>query len=139
MALPIINGKIGTPYNRKCCRLEKGKKTPHYWTECRHKGVDFAVPTGTPVHAMADGVVENANWGKAYGLAPVVKVDGGWVIYAHLSEQLVKPGDKVVRGQLIGKSGATGNISGPHLHIEMRDNIKWSAGKDIDPAAILAK
>jgi murein DD-endopeptidase MepM/ murein hydrolase activator NlpD len=69
----------------------------------------------------------------------VQKVDGGWVIYAHLSKALVKAGDKVTKGQHIGESGNTGNSSGPHLHFEMRDNIRWSAGKDIDPAAILAK
>jgi len=68
----------------------------------------------------------------------VQKVEGGWVIYAHLSKTLVKPGDKVKKGQHIAESGNTGNSSGPHLHFEMRDNIRWSAGKDIDPTAILA-
>ena len=127
MALPIINGKITTPY----------KKEGKHWSKGYHTGVDFAVPEGTPVHAVADGTIANANWGKAYGTAPVQAVAGGWVIYAHLSASLVKPGDKVVKGQLIGKSGNTGNSTGPHLHFEMRDNIRWSAGKDIDPQAIL--
>lgn len=128
MALPIINGKVTTPY---------GKKGPR-WSKGYHTGVDFAVPTGTNVHAMVDGTVVNANWGKSYGTQAVVQVQGGFVIYAHLSALLVKPGDKVVKGQLIGKSGNTGNSSGPHLHVEYRDNIRWSAGKDIDPAGILA-
>ena len=127
MALPIKDGKITTAY----------KKLGKHWSKGYHTGVDFAVPTGTPVHAVADGTIANANWGKAYGTAPVQQVAGGWVIYAHLSEQLVKVGDKVVKGQLIGKSGNTGNSTGPHLHFEMRDNIRWSAGKDIDPQAIL--
>jgi murein DD-endopeptidase MepM/ murein hydrolase activator NlpD len=77
-------------------------------------------------------------WGASYGTQLVQKVEGGWVIYAHLSKALVKPGDKVKKGQHIGESGNTGNSSGPHLHFEMRDNIRWSAGKDIDPTAILA-
>ena len=129
MALPIKNGKITTAY----------KKPGKMWSKGYHTGVDFAVPTGTPILAVADGKIENANWGKAYGNQVVQKVEGGWVIYAHLSKALVKAGDKVVKGQHIAESGNTGNSSGPHLHFEMRDNIRWSAGKDIDPAAILAK
>jgi murein DD-endopeptidase MepM/ murein hydrolase activator NlpD len=129
MGLPIKDGKITTAYGKK------GKM----WSKGYHTGVDFAVPVGTDVVAVADGKIENASWGKAYGTALVQKVEGGWVIYAHLSKALAKPGDKVVAGQHIGESGNTGNSSGPHLHFEMRDNIRWSAGKDIDPAAILAK
>ena len=129
MGLPIKGGKITTAYGKK------GKM----WSKGYHTGVDFAVPQGTDVVAVADGKIENASWGKAYGTALVQKVEGGWVIYAHLSKALAKPGDKVVAGQHIGESGNTGNSSGPHLHFEMRDNIRWSAGKDIDPAAILAK
>jgi murein DD-endopeptidase MepM/ murein hydrolase activator NlpD len=129
MGLPIKGGKITTAYGKK------GKM----WSKGYHTGVDFAVPQGTDIVAVADGKIENASWGKSYGTQLVQKVDGGWVIYAHLSKALAKPGDKVVAGQHIGESGSTGNSSGPHLHFEMRDNIRWSAGKDIDPAAILAK
>lgn len=128
MALPIKNGKITTAY----------KKPGKMWSKGYHTGVDFAVPPGTDVLAVADGKIENANWGKAYGTQLVQKVDGGWVIYAHLSKALVKPGDTVKKGQHIGESGNTGNSSGPHLHFEMRNNIKWSAGTDIDPAKVLA-
>ena len=109
------------------------------WSKGYHTGVDFAVVTGTQVVAVADGKIENASWGSAYGTQVVQKVKGGWVIYAHLSKALVKAGDVVTQGQTIGKSGNSGNSSGPHLHFEMRDNIRWSAGKDIDPSAILAK
>ena len=128
MALPIKNGKITTPYHKE------GKM----WSKGYHTGVDFAVPVGTDVLAVADGKIEAANWGQAYGTQLVQKVDGGWVIYAHLSKALVKAGDKVTKGQHIGESGNTGNSSGPHLHFEMRDNIRWSAGKDIDPSKVLA-
>ena len=107
------------------------------WSKGYHTGIDMAVPVGTEVIAVADGKIEPANWGKSYGIQAVQKVAGGWVIYAHLSELDVKPGDKVVKGQKIGKSGNTGNSSGPHLHFEMRDNIRWSAGKDLDPQAVL--
>jgi murein DD-endopeptidase MepM/ murein hydrolase activator NlpD len=128
MALPIKNGKITTAY----------KKPGKMWKATGyHTGVDFAVPTGTPVLAVADGKIENANWGKSYGLQVVEKIEGGWVIYAHLNKVRVKPGAMVKKGQIIGEVGSTGNSSGPHLHFEMRDNIRWSAGKDIDPKAIL--
>jgi hypothetical protein len=127
MGLPIKDGKITTAY----------KKPGKMWSKGYHTGVDFAVPVGTDVHAVADGKIEAANWGQAYGTQLVQKVDGGWFIYAHLSKALVKAGDKVKAGQHIGESGNTGNSSGPHLHVEMRDNIRWSAGKDIDPAKIL--
>ena len=74
MALPIKDGKITTPY----------KKEGKMWSKGYHTGVDFAVPVGTDVLAVADGEVANANWGKSYGTQIVQKVEGGWVIYAHL-------------------------------------------------------
>ena len=129
MGLPIKDGKITTPYGKK------GKM----WSKGYHTGVDFACKIGTDIIAVTDGKIENASWGASYGVQLVQKVEGGWVIYAHLSKTLVKPGDKVDKGQHIAESGNTGNSSGPHLHFEQRSNIRWSAGKDIDPAAILAK
>ena len=128
MALPIKNGKITTAY----------KKAGKMWSKGYHTGVDFAVKTGTPVLAVADGKIEKASWGASYGQQVVQKVDGGWVIYAHLNAVRVKPGVAVKKGQIVGESGNTGNSSGPHLHFEMRNNIRWSAGTDIDPKEILA-
>jgi murein DD-endopeptidase MepM/ murein hydrolase activator NlpD len=129
MALPIKNGKITTPY---------GKPGKMWKATGYHTGVDFACATGTPVLAVADGKIENANWGKSYGNQVVQKVEGGWVIYAHLNAVRAKPGAVVKAGEIVGESGSTGNSSGPHLHFEMRDNIRWSAGKDLDPKEILA-
>jgi murein DD-endopeptidase MepM/ murein hydrolase activator NlpD len=128
MALPIKNGKITTPWNKK----------GRHWSTGFHTGVDFAVPEGTDVLAVADGKIEAANWGKAYGVQLVQKVEGGWFIYAHLSKALVKPGDKVKKGQHIAESGNTGNSTGAHLHVELRTAPRWSAGKPIDPKNILA-
>ena len=129
MALPIKDGKITTAY----------KKLGKMWSKGYHTGVDFAVPVGTDVLAVASGKVANANWGKSYGTQIVQKIEGQdvWVIYAHLSKSLVKPGDEIQKGQHIGESGNTGNSSGPHLHFEARNNIRWSAGQDVDPKAIL--
>jgi murein DD-endopeptidase MepM/ murein hydrolase activator NlpD len=128
MALPIKNGKITTAY----------KKAGKMWSKGYHTGVDFAVPTGTPVLAVADGKIENANWGKSYGNQVVQKVDGGWVIYAHLNAVRVKPGTAVKKGQIVGESGNSGNSSGPHLHFEYRSKLRWSDGVDLDPKEILA-
>jgi murein DD-endopeptidase MepM/ murein hydrolase activator NlpD len=128
MGLPIKNGKITTPYG----------KVGKHWSSGKHTGVDFAVPVGTPILAVADGKIENASWGKAYGKQIVQKVDGGWVIYAHLNALRVKPGRKVKKGQIIGESGSTGNSTGPHLHFELRDKIRWTGGKALDPKEILA-
>jgi len=84
MGLPIKNGKITTPYNKK------GKM----WKSGFHTGVDYAVPEGTEIIAAVDGKVLANNWGKAYGTQLVVesKVGGKkvWMIYAHLSKLLVK-------------------------------------------------
>jgi len=128
MALPIKNGKITTAY----------KKAGKMWSKGYHTGVDFAVPTGTPVLAVADGKIENANWGKSYGNQVVQKVAGGWVIYAHLNAVRVKPGTVVKKGQIVGESGNSGNSSGPHLHFEYRSKLRWSDGVDLDPKEILA-
>jgi murein DD-endopeptidase MepM/ murein hydrolase activator NlpD len=127
MGSPIKGKTPSTPYKRL------GK----HWSRGYHTGVDYAVPEGTDVLAVADGVIENANWGKAYGTQLVQKVEGGWFIYAHLSKALVKPGDKVKAGQVIAKSGNTGNSTGAHLHVELRTAPRWSAGKDLDPYALI--
>jgi murein DD-endopeptidase MepM/ murein hydrolase activator NlpD len=130
-----IKGKTPTTAYRKAGKM---------WSTGYHTGVDYAVPVGTDVFAVQDGTVTNATWGKAYGTQIVIdqkalndgtpnRIAGGWAIYAHLSQVLVKPGQVVKRGDLIGKTGNTGNSSGPHLHFEVRNNQRWSAGKDVDP------
>ena len=128
MALPIKNGKITTAYHQ----------TGKHWSTGYHTGVDFATPVGTDVLAAADGTVANANWGNAYGIQIVQALaDGTYVIYAHLSKSLVKPGEKVKKGQHIGESGNTGNSTGAHLHFERRNGIQWSKSADMDPSAVL--
>ena len=128
MALPIKNGKITTVFGKP------GKS----WSTGAHTGVDFAVPIGTPVLAVADGTIVKANWGKAYGNQVIQKVAGGYVIYAHLNAVRAKPGTVVKKGQLVGESGNSGtNTTGPHLHLELRDNIHWSSGKAKDPKDLL--
>jgi murein DD-endopeptidase MepM/ murein hydrolase activator NlpD len=87
----------------------------------QHLGVDFAGPVGTPLYATADGVVVHAGWSSGYGR--LVKIQHQFGIetrYAHLSRLSVKVGQRVSRGQRIGDMGASGRVTGPHLHYEVR-------------------
>lgn len=86
-----------------------------------HKGVDFAGPVGTRIYSTADGVVTHAGWSSGYGR--LIKVQHEFGIetrYAHLSKIRVKVGQRVSRGDLIGDMGASGRVTGPHLHYEVR-------------------
>ena len=98
-----------------------------------HRGVDLDVPSGTPVRAMADARVRFA--GVMSGFGNVIWLDhGGSVlsVYAHLSEIHVAAGTLVQGGHVIGRSGATGNVTGPHLHFEV-----WRWGRPVDPVPLL--
>jgi murein DD-endopeptidase MepM/ murein hydrolase activator NlpD len=88
----------------------------------QNDGINLALPEGTPVHAAEDGVVAYAGSElKGYGNLVLVRHSNGFVTaYAHASEIMVKRGDQVRRGQVIAKSGQTGNVSSPQLHFEIR-------------------
>ena len=107
-----------------------------------HKGIDFASPVGTPVHASLDGVVVIAQQDgmpvSGYGIATVIKHDNGtWTLYAHQSSQSVRVGDRVTKGQVIGATGATGQVDGPHLHFEIRTAQNGGMGNVVNPAPLL--
>ena len=94
---------------------------PIYGSSKFHEGLDFAASKGTDVFATGNGVVKVAGREKGYGNC--IDIDHGYnylTRYAHLSEILVRPGEEVKRGQLIGKVGSTGKSTGPHLHYEVR-------------------
>jgi murein DD-endopeptidase MepM/ murein hydrolase activator NlpD len=94
-----------------------------------HTGVDIAAPRGTPVRAAADGTVLYAGWYGGYGKLVVLDHGQGTsTLYGHLSQILVTSGQRVARGQLIGRVGSTGYSTGPHLHFEIRQN-----GRPVDP------
>jgi murein DD-endopeptidase MepM/ murein hydrolase activator NlpD len=94
-----------------------------------HTGQDFAAPTGTPVMAIHSGTITSAGWAGSYGYRIVLTLDDGTELwYCHLSS-MVKTGGKVTTGDVIGRVGATGNVTGPHLHLEVRPG----GGGPVDP------
>lgn len=107
-----------------------------------HKAIDIAASSGSPVYAAEDGTVSYVQiWDGSYDttgmmsyghMVEVRHADGNTTLYAHLSEINVQQGEKVVRGQRIGRVGSTGNATGPHLHFE----VITSEGK-ADPAEYL--
>jgi murein DD-endopeptidase MepM/ murein hydrolase activator NlpD len=87
----------------------------------RHLGVDYGAPTGTPVRAVGDGIVDFAGVQNGYGNVVIVKHSNDrTTLYAHLSRIDVRPGQRVEQAQRIGAVGATGWATGPHLHFEFR-------------------
>jgi murein DD-endopeptidase MepM/ murein hydrolase activator NlpD len=96
-----------------------------------HQGVDIAVAYGHDVKAAAHGIVSFAGVQNGYGKTVVIDHEGGrQTRYAHLSQELVRAGDVVSEGQLLGKSGNSGRSTGPHLHFEMLLN-----GRPVDPVS----
>ena len=98
-----------------------------------HEGMDFMAEIGEPVHAAAGGVVVYSDLHPQYG--NMIEIDHGNGLstrYAHMSKRLVKVGDVVLSGEEIGKVGATGRATGPHLHFEVRQN-----GAPLNPAHFL--
>ncbi|KKD09938.1 M23 family metallopeptidase [Streptomyces sp. WM6386] len=124
--LPVAGATVGTPY----------RMSGSMWSSGYHTGVDFVVPTGTSLKAVGAGTVVSAGWGGAYGNQVVIKLaDGYYAQYAHLSALSVSSGQTVTEGQQVGLSGATGNVTGPHLHFEIRTTPDY--GSDVDPLAYL--
>ncbi len=116
-----VRGKVITSYGAKT----NGKS---------NDGINLAVPEGTPVKAAEDGVVAySGNELKGYGNLVLVRHSNGYVTaYAHASELLVKRGDTIKRGQIIAKSGQSGEVGSPQLHFEIR-----KGSSPVDPLQVL--
>jgi murein DD-endopeptidase MepM/ murein hydrolase activator NlpD len=120
-----VKGRITTPFG------ERG----NLWRLGYHPGLDLAVPVGTPIKAVADGVVLEAEPAGNSGYGHYVKIDHGnglHSLYAHMSTLKVDVGEQIAAGEVIGLSGNTGFSTGPHLHLEIRRN-----GQQVDPAPFL--
>ncbi|MDH6628806.1 murein DD-endopeptidase MepM/ murein hydrolase activator NlpD [Streptomyces sp. LBL] len=123
---PISGSYVSTGY----------QSSSSLWSSGSHTGIDFHASTGTSVHAVGSGTVVEAGWGGAYGNQIVIRMnDGTYTQYGHLSSIGVSVGQSVTPGRQIGLSGATGNVTGPHLHFEARTSPEY--GSDIDPVSYL--
>lgn len=117
MRTPVAYGRVSSGFGKRVHPVLGYTKM--------HKGVDFASPTGTPIYASGDGVVERAGRFSSYGnyvrLRHTSKVSSA---YAHMSRfgKGIRPGSKVKQGQIIGYVGTTGRSTGPHLHYEVLVN-----------------
>lgn len=115
LASPLAFSRVSSGYGMRFHPVSGGIKP--------HLGVDFAAPTGTPVRAVGDGVVEFAGSQRGYGNLVVLNHRGGQsTAYAHLNRIHVRKGQRVEQGVLVGEVGSTGVSTGPHLHFEFRDN-----------------
>lgn len=122
---PISGGRQTSGFGRR--------KAPTKGASTYHKGVDWAVPTGTAVYASCGGTVAKAGWGSGYGYVVYINhEDGRQTRYGHLSKVLVKAGQSVKQGERIALSGNTGVSTGPHLHFEILIN-----GSQVNPLSYL--
>jgi murein DD-endopeptidase MepM/ murein hydrolase activator NlpD len=99
------------------------REDPFSGEQAFHAGVDISAAYGSPVHATADGIVVWSDWDSGYGRLVVVDHGGGvQTYYAHLSKSLVHLGQEVRRTDTVGLVGATGRVTAPHLHYEVRQS-----------------
>ena len=102
-----------------------------------HKGIDIAIASGTPIVACESGTVVRASWYGGYGnCVDIQHEDGSMTRYGHMNEINVQRGDKVLRGQQIGKVGSTGHSTGPHVHLEYYEP---GSSSPIDPLQLVRK
>ncbi len=131
---PLWSGPFQPPAEAETSGVFGASRIYNGKTKSQHKGLDFRVSTGTPVHATNAGTVILAR--PLYFEGNCVMLDHGQglvTIYMHLSEFKVKEGEKVAAGQLIALSGGTGRSTAPHLHFAVR----WR-GEYLNPATLLA-
>ena len=114
-----------------------GRRTSGYgrrWGRL-HAGIDLAAGTGSPIRAVAAGVVKSAGRESGYGkCVRILHADGTETVYAHMSRIMATDGESVSAGEIIGREGNTGRSTGPHLHFEVRIN-----GTPVNPTAWLRK
>ncbi|MEZ5757663.1 MAG: peptidoglycan DD-metalloendopeptidase family protein [Emcibacteraceae bacterium] len=126
MKTPIEGARLSSYYGNR--------KHPVLGYNRMHKGIDFSAPTGTPIMAAGDGVVERASWFGSFGNYVRIRHNSTYqTIYAHMSKygRGIKKGVRVKQGQIIGYVGATGRVTGRHLHYEVYMN-----GTQVNPLTL---
>jgi len=136
VAIPTVSVPSRMPLENAVMTSGYGMRNhPVLRKRANHNGVDLAAPTGTPIYATADGIVERANYFGSYG--NYIQIGHGNAIetrFAHLSRIIVKDGQEVRKGDLIGFVGSTGRSTGPHLHYEVRID-----GTPVDPRPFMVE
>ena len=114
---PLKRGRISSNFGYR--------KSPFTGKRQYHSGLDIAAPFGKSIRAAASGYVTHSGWlSNGCGLGIIIKHSKYETAYCHTSQTFVKKGDKIKRGQRIGRVGSTGHSTGPHLHFEVRKNNK---------------
>ena len=109
------------------------REHPLFHVKKLHTGVDISLSRGTPLHATADGVISFADRSAGSGNIVVIEHGHGYsTVYAHNTQNLVRSGQTVKRGEIVAYSGSTGFSTGPHVHYEV-----WVDGKSVNPAPFL--
>jgi septal ring factor EnvC (AmiA/AmiB activator) len=128
-----LRGKLPWPALGSLASTFGRQEHPRFRTVTFNRGIEITAPEGREIAAVADGTALYADWFKGYGRLIILDHGGGYfTLYAHASELLVRAGDAVAKGQVIGRVGDTGSLEGPQLYFELRHK-----GKPQDPLAWL--
>jgi murein DD-endopeptidase MepM/ murein hydrolase activator NlpD len=135
----VLRGFLAAPlrYTRMSSGFTSYRLHPLFGDPRAHTGIDYAAPAGTPVRAVANGVVTQKGWSRGYGNTIEIKHNDRYsTLYAHLQgfSQGVQKGKSVSMGDVIGYVGTTGWATGPHLHYEFKVN-----GRHVNPSRIIAE
>lgn len=126
LILKPVDGRISSPFGMRQHPIEGIEKF--------HNGIDIAAPSGTPIRAPFSGKIHSVFYNAKGGNSIIMlRNDGLHAGFAHLSEFKVKEGQKVKTGEIIGKVGSTGNSTGPHLHLTVKDRH----GEYLDPQKLI--
>lgn len=127
MKFPLLNIKVTSPFGT---RIHPVKKIKSF-----HNGVDFKGKVGDAIYSPFDGIVKGTNIHPTGGLQLFILHSNGYTTgYAHLNKVFVKKGQAVKQGEQIAEVGASGRVTGPHLHFTVTD----ATGNKIDPMKVLA-